>query len=87
MNCVKSFSFTRYGATHPERRLNIVAKGSGGFSIVEQYFHRTVDEEGDEEGSLIAEGWASLPGHSIFADAELAEREIRAILQDAESGS
>jgi hypothetical protein len=83
MNCVKSFSFTRHGATHPERRLNIVAKGSGGFCIVEQYFYRTLDEE----GSLIAEGWASLPGHSIFADAELAEREIRAILQGAESDS
>lgn len=83
MNCVKSFSFTRHGTTHPESRLNIVAKGSGGFGIIEQYFYRTVDEE----GSVIAEGWASLLGNSIFADAELAEREIRAILQGAGSGS
>lgn len=83
MNCLKSFSFTRHGVTHPDRRLNIVAKGSGRFGIIEQYFYRTEYED----GSVIAEGWASLPGHSIFADVELAEREITAILQGAESGS
>jgi hypothetical protein len=82
MNYVKSFPFTDQSSTHPERRLSIVAKDSGGFVIVEEYFYRNEDED----GSVIAQGWASLPGNSIFADPELAEREIRAMLQGVHRG-
>ena len=83
MNWVKSFPFTRFGATHPQRRLTIVTRDSGGFNIVEQYWYRTEDED----GSVIAEGWASLPELGVFADAELAEREIKTMLRGDEEGS
>ena len=82
MNFVKSFPFSLPGAKHPDRRLTIVARDSGGFSIVEQYFYRTEDEE----GSVIAEGWASLPGLGIFANVDLAEREITAMLRGDAQG-
>ena len=77
MNCVKSFSFTQRGAIHPKRRLNIVARDSGGFGIVEQYYYRTEDED----GTILAEGWGSLGSFGIFADADLAEQEVKALLR------
>lgn len=83
MNWVKSFPFTRLDATHPELRLTIVTRDSGGFSIVEQYCYRTEDAD----GYVIAEGWASLPGLGVFADVELAEREIKTMLPGDDEGS
>ncbi|WP_425071410.1 hypothetical protein [Sagittula sp. S175] len=82
MRCVKSFPFIRQGAAHPERRLTIFARDSEGFGIVEQYFYRSVDDD----GSVIAEGWASLPVSGIFADAKGAEREIEALLPEGAEG-
>lgn len=66
------------GAIHPERRLSIIAREDGGFSIAEQYFYRLRNDD----GHTVTEGRATLPADGIFADEALALREIGLRLKD-----
>jgi hypothetical protein len=59
--------------TNPERRVLIVRRGDGHYGLVAERWYRNV-----WEGRLIKEGWipTGRPS-SIFATAEIAEREAR----------
>ena len=74
MNIIKSFEFAAPNAIHTRRRLVIVERTEGFYSITEQYFYSAKDES----GTVFKEGWANLPSaFGIFESEVLAEAEVR----------
>ncbi|KPN64650.1 hypothetical protein SAMN04488527_1696 [Aliiroseovarius crassostreae] len=77
MNEVISLSFTNPLSAHPQRRYVVVERQDGNFSIAEQYYYQS----SDEDGRIYAEGWASLRPQGIYADATSAESEARRLIE------
>ncbi|WP_175392923.1 hypothetical protein [Leisingera sp. JC1] len=72
MDVIKVFPYFSTDRVHSERRFAIVRRSDGFFAIADQYYYRSADED----GSVYAEGWASLPANGVFANEALAEQEI-----------
>ncbi|WP_173485088.1 MULTISPECIES: hypothetical protein [unclassified Aliiroseovarius] len=77
MKEIVSLPFTNPLSAYPRRRYAVVERTDGNFSIAEQYFYQS----SDEDGRIYAEGWTSLrPHQGIYADAASAEQEARRLV-------
>jgi hypothetical protein len=77
MQIIKKFPFQSPSGTFTERRYTIFQRDDGHYSIGEEYFYRTFNDD----GTLLIEGWSrDLRGGSIFGDVTLAEQEIQSRL-------
>lgn len=73
MEIVKIFPYCAIEGEFPERRKTIIQRPDSLYTIGDEYFYRSLDND----GSVIAEGWAqSQPSGNIFDTIELAEQEI-----------
>lgn len=61
-------------ALHPRRRMVVMRRDDGHYTVAEQYYYIN-----KWEGRLIAEGWATLRPQGVYATAEAAEAEARAV--------
>lgn len=61
------------GAIHPRRRLVVLLRNDGHFSVAEEYYYVT-----EHDGEIVAEGWQQHPARGLYATAEIAENEGRA---------
>lgn len=69
MNVVKELPDVEVsGSLHPRRRVVIIQRNDGNFSLVEQYYYLS-----EFDGTIISEGWASLTALGIYASVMLAE--------------
>jgi hypothetical protein len=60
-------------AVHPRRRVVVLRRDDGNYTFTEQYFFVS-----EYEGKIVAQGWATLGPHGIYASAAIAEFEGRA---------
>ena len=73
---MKGFAFASPESRFPERRYVAFKRPDGFYSCREEYWYRNLDDD----GVLIAEGWAQLPAGSLFASAKDCEQHILALL-------
>lgn len=57
-----------------QRRLAILRRADGRFTLAEQYRYRS-----EFEGRVVAEGWQTIATSGLYAELGLAEAELRAI--------
>ncbi len=60
-------------ALHPRRRVVVLRRADGHYTYAEQYHFVSEDE-----GHVVAHGWATLPSTGVYATAAIAEQEARA---------
>ena len=67
-------NFERNDAPHKLRRVVVLQRDDGVFSIAEEYYSRS-----EYEGEIIAEGWVRLPPEGYYATIEIAATEARSM--------
>lgn len=77
MKIVKIFPYQSPEREFSERRMTIILRSDGFYTIGDEYYYQTID--GD--GTVLVEGWTStaLSG-SFFESASLAEKEVQSII-------
>jgi hypothetical protein len=60
-------------AIHPRRRVVVLRRDDGNYTFAEQYFFVS-----EYEGTIVAQGWATVGTNGIYASAAIAEFEARA---------
>jgi hypothetical protein len=63
-------TFEDSNAPHKRRRLVVLQRKDGYFSLGEEYHYRS-----EYEGKVVAEGWARLPPEGLFETIEIATAE------------
>lgn len=77
MELIKTFPYHEPRALHPQRRLSILRRTDGLFTIAEEYLY----EEQITEGESTATDWARLPPFGLFGTSQEAEQEALAQLE------
>jgi hypothetical protein len=72
MKTLKIFPYLQRNQPHSRRRLVILRRPDGLFTIADEYHYRTTADD----GAVLAEGWARLQTEGIYDDAASAEREV-----------
>jgi len=80
MQVVREFDeFQVDTAIHPRRRIVVLLRGDGHFTVAEQYHYVS-----EYEGEIVSQGWHTLEPNGIYGSVELAEAE--ALAASAELG-
>ena len=72
METLKIFPYLQRNQPHSRRRLVILRRPDGLFTIADEYHYRTTADD----GSVLAEGWARLPPEGFYDSAASAEHEV-----------
>jgi hypothetical protein len=77
MKIIKTFPYQSLEREFSKRRMTIVLRSDGFYTIGDEYYYRSVDND----GTVLVEGWASTaPSGSSFENATLAEQEVQSII-------